>query len=129
VMTKLPAEPRQAIVEDTPKGLFPAISAWLADLGWGKTAIAGGVMAVALMAALIINKPEPAPIIGEGGGPVMVEGGSGHAPVPPADGEPAVIIEDMESDGGTVIMQEGEKPGDATIIWHIDPEEGAEGAG
>ena len=128
VMRKLPAEPR-APVEEAPKGLFPAITAWLADLGFGKTVMAAGALAAVLLVAIAVgkvgNQPAQAPVEG----PVAHTLGGPTAPATTAasDGEPEVIIEEMESDGGTVIFEGGEKPGEAVIIWHIDPSD--EGAG
>ena len=134
VMRKLPAEPRASVAEK-PKGLFPTIAAWLADLGMGKTVIAAGAMAAVLLLAISIGKVGNSGVNNSGvgapvgDGPVMSNAaGTGTLSVAePADGEPEVIIEEMESDGGTVIFEGGSKAGEAVIIWHIDPTE--QGAG
>lgn len=130
VMRKLPAEPR-AVVEEKPRGLFPAIWTWLADLGMGKTAMAAGALAAVLLLAISVGKLGSVSEVNGpvGDGPVMSNAGGTTNPrvEEPADGEPEVIIEEMESDGGTVIFAGGSKAGEAVIIWHIDPTD--EGAG
>lgn len=128
VMRKLPAEPRAA-VQEAPTGFFPAIAAWLSELGLGKTALAAGALAAVLLLAIGVGQiggPNAGGQVGDGPGMSNIDSqANGHAQ--PSDGEPEVIIEDMESDGGTVIFEGGDKPGEAVIIWHIDPSE--EGAG
>ncbi|GEM_PF-3060379 len=127
VMRKLPVQARAPVPARAK--MFPALSAWLADLGFGKTVMATGLVAAALLVAIGLRQfgGDEAVHVER---PQMTAGSHGDSAVPsavtaPADGEPEVIIEEMESDGGTVIFEGGEKPGEAVIIWHIEAGEGA----
>lgn len=120
VMTRLPMQERAPAVDAEPAGPFATLIAWFGELGWGKTAMAGAMLAAALLLAVSVQnarKGEPSVLDNR---PVMSE----HPGARPADGEPEVIIEDMETGGGTVIMQGGENSGEPMIIWHIDSERG-----
>ena len=129
VMRKLPLETGERTPVDERPGLVAAVFNWLAELGFGKTVLTASAVAAVLLLAIGIGKVGPKPVVHKGDGPVMskVVNLAPPAHSQPVDGEPEVIIEEMESDGGTVIFEGGEKPGEAVIIWHIGATE--EGAG
>lgn len=116
------------------EGPFDALVAWVGTLGWPRLA-AGSGFAVAL--ALLINVAgdpardgvvQPAPVGPDRGARIIADGADGGAlehlrtapePSPVAVAtEELVIIEEMELDGGTVMIEGGEA-GNATIIWHM----------
>ena len=116
------------------EGPFDALTAWVRTLGWPRLA-AGSGFAVAL-ALLIQVAGDPArdgamtePTIGPERGAQIVANGADAgtlehlravpeaAPVAVAT-EELVIIEEMELDGGSVMIEGGEA-GNATIIWHM----------
>ncbi|MSP90215.1 MAG: hypothetical protein EXR79_00180 [Myxococcales bacterium] len=112
VMTKLPADVRSAAVDPQPAAGF---GAWLRSLGLGKVTLAVGA-AVAVAAWLVATAAGP------GTGP----GGAAPPAVAEVPGEaPAVIIEEIEIEGGSVVVDPGKGPGTSTIIWHFE----AQGAG
>jgi anti-sigma factor RsiW len=112
VMTKLPADPRPAHVpEREQQGLF----AWLRGRGIGKVGLAAAA-AVALAAWLILSTG--------GLGSKGAEGAAGA--MAQAPGEPApVVIEEMEIESGTIVVDPGEGQGGTTVIWHFDNAGGA----
>jgi hypothetical protein len=115
VMTKLPSEPRPAIVEEH------GIWAFLRHLGLGKVSFALGA-AVAAAVWLIATSTGHRQLHAPTGAPVADRS-------VPDDLEPSVIIEDVETDDDIFMVKHGEHAGDATIIWHSAPMAGAKGEG
>lgn len=121
VMTKLPAEPRRAIAEEH------GIWAFLRHLGLGKVSFAlGAAMAAAVW--LIATSGGHLQLHAPSGSPVA-EHNAAHGELLPGDGEPAVIIEDVDTDDNSFMVKHGEHTGDATIIWHSAPVAGGKGEG
>ena len=113
-MTRLPVPPRAAIAAEAPPGLLVRLRRLLFD----RSVLALSLGLAAVLLALALGRvQDQAPTVGPLGpdGPVAVS-------------EPAVIIEEMEIDSGTVLVDNGEEPGAATIIWHYQDDED-EGAG
>ena len=117
IMTRLPVQPRPA-AEASPE----ASESWLIRLRTlllGRPGLVLGLGLAALLLALALGRvQDQAPV----DGPLAPVG-----PMATVD-EPAVIIEEMEIDSGTVLVDGGEEPGSVTIIWHY-PDEEDEGAG
>ena len=129
VLTRLPAQPRTPAAADVNRG-------WMDRLGealgqpW---AIASGLaVAAAVIAVLAVGG-----LHGEGDGTrgtatASLSGTDATGIAALADDEPAVIIEEMEIESGSIVVQGAEDAEDATIIWHFEPPqmaEDGEGAG
>ena len=113
-MTRLPPPPRAATPADEAQGLLERLRGLL----FGRPGLVLGLGLAAVLLALALGRvQDQAPAVGPLGpdGPVAVSD------------EPAVIIEEMEIDSGTVLVDSGDEPGAATIIWHYqdDDDEGA----
>ncbi len=112
IMSKLPADAQQvarlaAASAPQPRGLW----AWIQHFGFGKTSFAIGA-AVAVAVFLLVR----------GGGLPTVHDVA-TTPVAPdaaaAIGEPQVIIEEMELESGSVMVNPAGNAGDAMVIWHF----------
>lgn len=122
VMTKLPAETRQAIAATTQE----PNSFWkmLQKLGLGKVSFAVGAAAAA---AVWLVATSTGPLLpNEDPGAVAQRHGTAGLLQPGA--EPEVIIEDTLEEG-SLMVQHGEHTGDATIIWHYKPVANGQGEG
>ena len=114
IMTRLPAPARAATPTEAPSGVLDRLRGLL----FGRPGLVLGLGLAAVLLALALGRvQDQAPAVG----PLGPEG-------PVAASEPAVIIEEMEIDSGTVLVDNGEEPGAATIIWHYHDDED-EGAG
>ena len=114
IMTRLPALPRAAVPAEAPSGVLERLRGLL----FGRPGLVLGLGLAAVLLALALGRvQDQAPAVG----PLGPDG-------PVATSEPAVIIEEMEIDSGTVLVDNGEEPGAATIIWHYQDDED-EGAG
>lgn len=120
VMTRLPSEPRRPIGHDR-QGEDHGIWAFLRRLGLGKVSFALGA-AVAAAVWLIATSTGHLQLHAPTGAPVADRS-------VPDDGEPSVIIEEIETDDDSLMVKHGEHTGDATIIWHSAPMAGAKGEG
>lgn len=114
VMTKLPADPRPIAVPER-GGLWSL----LAGLGFGKVSVALGV-AAAIAAWLLLT---PGKGLREPSDPTETTPSAmaeiGAPPHVGAEDEPAVILEEMELESGSITVHPGEHAGDATVIWHF----------
>ena len=110
VMAKLPVEPRAPVPEPTP-------SRWQ-RLGLGKVSLTVGVAAAAAVALLLVWRPA-----------LQTETPGGAVAECVGEDCPAVIIEDTEVDDGGMMVRHGERPGEATIIWHGAAAAGPTGEG
>ncbi len=120
IITRLPAEARPAVkVEDDSSDFMERLRALL----FGRAGLTVGMAAAAVLMVLALGQMQDRV-------PVDNSAESEYAVqlAPPADGEPFVIIEEMEIDSGTVLVDNGEEAGAATIIWHYQDDED-EGAG
>jgi len=117
IMTRLPVEARPVVTtSESSEGIVERLRALI----FGRTGLVFGVAAAAVLMFLALNQPT---------NQVVDEGlAAPEGPMAQLDGEPAVIIEEMEIDSGTVLVDNGLEPGAATIIWHYQDDEG-EGAG
>ncbi len=112
VMTKLPAEPRPA---PKPEAAAPGWMDWLRAFGFGRASLAVAALAVVVVwwagsqtATAVKLSPEPAAMARE------------DATMPPGhEEEPAVIIEEMDVEDGSIAVNPGDKPGATTVIWHF----------
>lgn len=120
VMSKLPADPQQvahlaAAAQPQSRGLW----AWIQHFGFGKTSFAIGA-AVAVAVFLLVRG---------GGLPAVHDAAS--TPVAPnaaaAIVEPQVIIEEMELESGSVMVNPASTSGDAMVIWHFHDNAGSAG--
>ena len=114
IMTHLPAPPRAAVTLDEPQGLLDRLRETL----FGRPGLVLGLGLAALLLALALGQVQDQAAVDVSLAPDQ----------PVAVSEPAVIIEEMEIDSGTVLVDSGEEPGAATIIWHYQDDED-EGAG
>ena len=124
ILRKLPedAAPRPVATAEPESGLV----AWLRNLGIGKVGLAMGMAAaaVALMVAKagpVAEPPQPAAQAEM----AAVPGSNVAAP----DGNPSVIIEEMEIDSGTLMVNPPEVEGGSTVIWHFQDNSAPQGAG
>lgn len=122
VMTKLPAETRQAI--DATSQESNSLWALLRKLGFGKVSFAVGAAVAAAIWLVATSTGRLLP--DEDPGKVAQRHGTAGLPQPRA--EPEVIIEDTLEEG-SLMVQHGEHAGDATIIWHYKPTANGQGEG
>lgn len=112
VLTRLPAEPRPAVVESEPaawSGLF----GWIASFGWGRVAFAGAAVAAAVLLVVALRSPHQGQLPGEPNLSAQADPGEVE--------EPEVIIEDMEIDSGTIVVDPSRRAADGpVIIWHLE---------
>lgn len=130
VMTRLPAETRAPVARAEPT-LFDKLFGWTRALGTGQLGLAGGVAMAAIMFAMVLSHDQVTDVrdlhdgvdatVAPAAAPQVAKEASAD------DAEPEVIIEDMELDGGTVLIEGAEEPGEPMIIWHIQPDEGEAG--
>ncbi len=113
VLTKLPL---QARVQATPGLAEAAGQGWLAAVSWGRLAFGLGSVAAAVLLVLALRSPhqgalDDAPAGGEVAADQRIE----------AIGEqPGVIIEEMEIDSGTILVDPATDRDGPVIIWHLD---------
>jgi len=123
VLTKLPAEVRAPVQEESPS-LLDRLFGWTRHFDTGQIGMAGGLaMAAVLFAVVFAQEHAPRDLSNQSG---TMET-SGHVVAKAARDEPDVIIEDMELDGGTVLFEGAEVPGETLIIWHMQPNGGGAG--
>lgn len=97
-----------------PAGLWAAI-------GWTRLVFGLGAVATAVVVVLALRPPQLGP---DGGGASPISAAVPAAPSLEADDAPAVIIEEMEQDQGTIVVdpaQDGDAP---VILWHMGAEGG-----
>ena len=120
ILTALPVEARldgaarPVVAAEPAQGLW----AWLAQFGFGKVSLAVGA-ATALAAWLLLV---PGGGLREPEAPALTQEGIAEMAAPPHSGaqaEPAVILEEMELESGSITVHPGEHSGDATVIWHF----------
>ncbi len=123
VMTKLPAPTREVSPAPAPswaRGLLSGFS--FGRLAFGVSVVLAAVAAVFALRSPQVSDGRPeAPI-------VAVEGSAGSgagAAEEPGGQLPAVIIEEMEIDSGTIVVDPSEGEGSPVIIWHLSAEGGA----
>ena len=119
IMTRLPAEARPAVAADkASEGFVERLRALL----FGRAGLAIGLAAAAALMVLALGQMKDQLPADDNAGPIVAE----QIYTMPADGEPAVIIEEMEIDSGTVLVDNGDEPGAATIIWHYQSDDDEE---
>jgi len=112
VMSKLPAEPRPL---QEPAKAAPGWLDWLRAFGFGRAGLAAAALAVVAVwwagsqaGSAPKLPPEPAAMARE------------DATMPPGhEEEPAVIIEEMDVEDGSIAVNPGDRPGATTVIWHF----------
>ncbi|MBI5607927.1 MAG: hypothetical protein HY902_03505 [Deltaproteobacteria bacterium] len=112
VMSKLPAEPRPVPI---PGKAAPSWLDWLRAFGFGRAGLAVAALAVVVVwwagsqpTATPTLAPEPAAMARQ------------DATMPPGhEEEPAVIIEEMDVEDGSIAVNPGDRPGATTVIWHF----------
>lgn len=114
VMSKLPAEPRPAVVDAHATGVV----AWLRNFGFGKVSLAVGLAAAAAIWLLATQS-------GLQSQRQEAADGVHLAAAPAGDLVPGVIIEEMDIESGTVLVSPEAAEGGATVIWHFDDQGGA----
>ncbi len=121
VMTKLPTPAREVVPTPAPSWARSV----LAGFSFGRLAFGVGTVVAAVAAVLALRGPQvndgrpEAPIVAVEG---AVTGGAGAG----SSGQlPAVIIEEMEIDSGTIVVDPSEGEGSPVIIWHLGAEGGA----
>ncbi len=123
IMSKLPAQTRPPVAaEDRSEGLGERLRALL----FGRPGLAFGLAAAAVLMVLALGQMKDRAIDDVASPEIGPVAEKIDTPLP--DDEPAVIIEEMEIDSGTVLVDNGAEPGAATIIWHYSDDDG-EGAG
>lgn len=113
VMSKLPAEERPA---QMPEKAAPTWLEWLRAFGFGRAGLAVAALAVVVVwwagsqpGSAAKLPPEPAAMARE------------DATMPPGhEEEPAVIIEEMDVEDGSIAVNPGDRPGATTVIWHFN---------
>ena len=135
VLTKIPA-PARAIAAQPKTTLWGRLFGWTRHFDAGQIGVAGGVAMAALLFAVVLTQDRTTAT------QALVDQASADGALPtagsraetavakavlPAAREPSVIIEDMELDGGTVLIEGAEEPGETMIIWHMQPDGGEAG--
>ena len=123
VLTKMPT-PARAPVNEAKASLLGRLFGWTRHFDTGQVGMAGGLAMAALLFAVVFAQ-EHAPRNLDNQPDSRVISGPVVAKVVPD--QPDVIIEDMELDGGTVMFEGAEAPGETMIIWHMQPDEGGAG--
>ena len=117
VMTRLPAPSRPAVAESVGSS-SSSMWSWLSP----RWLIGGGLVTAAALFALMSNQPTETKIdnkpLSESSAPVVAK----MLPDEATPEEPSVIIEEIDIDGGTVLVEGAEEPGEAMVIWHIEAE-------
>ncbi|MEY3015049.1 MAG: hypothetical protein RIT45_3784 [Pseudomonadota bacterium] len=122
VLTKLPAEAREPVAETVEPAAWSGILGWLASVGWGRVAFGAGAVAAAVLLVVALRSPHQAN--GVIAGPAIAEQGDAND-----SDEPEVIIEEMEIDSGTIVVDPSRRDVDGpVIIWHLDGESDEEEA-
>lgn len=115
VLTKLPAEPRPVMASEPEPAAWSGLLGWIAGFGWGRVAFGVGAVAAAVLLVVALRSPHQQG--GVGGGPELQARGDNQD----QQGEPEVIIEEMEIDSGTIVVDPARRDGDGpVIIWHLD---------
>lgn len=115
IMSRLPAEPRPAVVHE-PQHL--SLGQWLRAFGISRLGL--GAAAVVLAALVVLAARTPAENVGRPVSATIASEGA-VAPTALAD-EPAVIIEEIDVDSGSVAVRPGTQPSQSTVIWHFQAE-------
>jgi hypothetical protein len=113
VMSRLPAEVRLPATPPAPASWLDGVLQGLREIGFGKAGFA--LAAVAVAALLVVWRTDPAVP-----GPAAVEppAVASHLPVGDDD-QPAVIIEELEVESGSVAVTPGSGANQPTVIWHF----------
>ncbi|MBP47762.1 MAG: hypothetical protein CMH53_07470 [Myxococcales bacterium] len=117
VLTRIAAPDRPAMTNPSSS---QSLTSWLnMPLKW---LVGGALTAAALIFVLASpNKrltPPTSAALSQSEAPVMAK----EQALEPVDDEPTVIIEEIDIDGGTVLVEGAELPGEPMIIWHIEAE-------
>jgi len=120
VMSKLPADAQQkahlaAASLPQPRSVW----AWIQHFGFGKTSFAIGA-AVAVAVFLLVRGGGLPAVHDSASTPVAANAAAAIA-------EPAVIIEEMELESGSVLVNPAGNAGDAMVIWHFADNAGSAG--
>ncbi len=135
VLTKIPAPARAAAAEPRTT-LLGRLFGWTRHFDAGQIGVAGGVAMAALLFAVVLTQGRTdatQALVDQAGANGALPTAAGHAETAVAkavlrsEREPSVIIEDMELDGGTVLIEGAEEPGETMIIWHMQPDGGEAG--
>jgi hypothetical protein len=113
VMSRLPAEVRAPAAPAVPASWLDGVLQGLRGFGLGKAGFALGAVAVA--ALLVVWRTDPAVPPQAAVEPPAV---ASHLPVGEED-QPAVIIEELEVESGSVAVTPGSGANQPTVIWHF----------
>lgn len=120
ILTRLPLPEREP-QRDTRPGFGEGLLQWLRSALSGRAGLAAGLAAAAVLLAVALSQVQDQ-VASRG----PSDGGNVPVVAQQLDPEPAVIIEEMEIDSGTVMVDKGLEEDAPTIIWHIlDEDEGA----
>ncbi len=112
VMSKLPSAPRAAVVE---AAATPGWLDWLRAFGFGRAGLAAAALTIAAV-WWAGAQPGTAPQLPREPAAMARE----DATMPPGhEDEPAVIIEEMDVEDGSIAVNPGDHPGESTVIWHF----------